>query len=298
MNGIIVIDKPENYTSFDVIARLRKKLGQKKLGHMGTLDPMATGVLPVLLGGTAKFQVFVSDNEKAYRAKMKFGIRTDTLDITGKIVDKRENKVNRKDLENILNEFLGEIEQIPPMFSAIKQNGVKLCDLARKGVEVDRKKRKVTISSIKINSFDFELQEAEITVFCSKGTYIRTLGDDIGIRLGCYATLAELRRILSNGFDVSASVPLEKVLNCDVEEITKKYILPTEKLFENLSVAEISEAQTIRFKNGGGLALSRVSFRGNIADEMICKVENQGDFIGLGKVNIKSQELCVVKCLN
>ena len=297
MNGIIIVDKPKDFTSFDVIAKLRKKLGQRKIGHMGTLDPMATGVLPILLGDTAKFQIFAPDNNKSYRAKMKFGITTDTLDITGQILSSEKSEITRQSLEKVLKSFLGEIYQTPPMFSAIKKGGVKLCDLARKGVEIDREKRKVFINGIKTESFDFENQEAEISVDCSKGTYIRTLCDDIGRELGPGAAVTELRRTSSNGFDESDSVPLEKIIEMDLEDILQKLILPTERLFETFPAAQITSAQATRFKNGGALALERVKFSGTSPNDDVYKIYCSDEFIGLGKIDEKNDELKVLKCL-
>ena len=153
MNGIIVVNKPKNHTSFDVIAILRKKLGQKKIGHMGTLDPMATGVLPILLGSTAKFQIFTEENEKEYIAEIIFGLTTTTWDIFGEETGRKEANISRENLAEILPKFTGEIMQVPPMFSAIKKNGVKLCDLARKGKEIEREARKFEIKKLEI--FDF-----------------------------------------------------------------------------------------------------------------------------------------------
>ena len=297
MNGILIVDKPKDFTSFDVIAKLRKKLGQRKIGHMGTLDPMATGVLPILLGDSAKFQIFVPDNDKSYTAKMRFGITTDTLDITGRVLSEKKSEVTKQDLEKVLKLFLGEIYQTPPMFSAVKKDGVKLCDLARKGIAIDREERKVFISDINIKSFDFENQEAEIMVNCSKGTYIRTLCDDIGNALGCGATVTELRRTLSNGFDESGSVPLEKIIEMDLEDIFKKLILPTERLFETFPAAQITPAQSVRFRNGGALASERVKFSDLPQSDRVYKVYCEEKFIGLGKIDETNSELKVLKCL-
>lgn len=297
MNGILIIDKPKGFTSFDVIAKLRKKLGQKKIGHMGTLDPMATGVLPILLGDTAKFQIFVNDNDKSYVAKIRFGVRTDTLDITGKTMSEQKSNVTGSELEDTLKNFVGEIFQVPPMFSAIKQNGVKLCNLARKGVEVEREKRKITIHSIELLNFDFKNQEAVISVHCSKGTYIRSLCDDIGNALGSGAVLCDLRRTLSNGFSIESSVSLDKVIESPLDKVVDDYILPTEKLFENLKSVEISPAQAVRFKNGGALMLSRVRFHDNINDKERYKVYSEKNFIGIGQADSESAELKILKCL-
>ena len=297
MNGILIVNKPSGITSFGVIAALRKKLNQKKIGHMGTLDPMATGVLPVLLGDTAKFQVFSSNEEKSYIATMKFGLTTDTLDITGNILSEMNSEITENDLKKVLNKFLGNIHQIPPMFSAIKKNGVKLCDLARKGVEVDRKSREVIINSINLLNFDYESQEATISVDCSKGTYIRTLCSDIGDSLGCGATTLKLQRTFSNGFNIENSFLLDEILNSPVSDVIQKMILPTEKLFDDLDNTYITEPQMMRFKNGGSLLISRVKICGKIEDEKILKIYFGEKFVGIGKIDIMSSSIKVLKFL-
>lgn len=297
MNGIIIIDKPKDYTSFDVIAVLRKKFKQKKMGHMGTLDPMATGVLPVLLGETAKFQVFALDNDKAYIAEIRFGMTTDTLDITGKILSKTESHITIKELCEVLDKFRGEIDQVPPMFSAIKKDGQKLYDLARNGIEIERDSRKVNIKSLEIIDFSEKNQTAEINVLCSKGTYIRSLCSDIGKALGCGGVMSYLRRTLSNGFSEKMSVSLEKITQSSLEEIEKSYILSTESLFKNQKSAEITKAQAIRFKNGGNLFISRLNIDENICiDNEIYKLYNDGKFIGIGRICKELGELKVLKC--
>lgn len=296
MNGILVVDKPKDFTSFDVIAKLRKKLLQKKIGHMGTLDPMATGVLPILLGDSAKFQIFSSDNAKSYDAKICFGIKTDTLDVTGTVISQKKSAVSLLQFESVINDFIGEIYQTPPMFSAIKQNGIKLCNLARKGINIDREKRKVFVNSIKILDFNENHQEAKISVLCSKGTYIRSLCDDIGNKLGCGAALGELRRMLSNGFKIENSIKLATILELNAEDI-KNYILPTERMFEDLPTVNITAAQSLRFKNGGNLAISRVGFTSCAIDNKIYKIYCDKNFVGLGKIDLNAAELKVLKCL-
>lgn len=296
MDGIIVINKPEGFTSFDVIAKLRKKLGQKKIGHMGTLDPIATGVLPILLGETAKFQQFVNNNQKRYLATIQFGIETDTLDITGKILNKSEKNITKKELEKVTESFCGQINQIPPMFSAIKMNGQKLYDLARKGIEVDRESRQVFIDEIKIIEFNEAERTAILDIKCSKGTYIRTLCDDIGQKLGCGATVTKLHRTLSNGFDISQSITLETLLNSDTEAIKLKYILPTETLFgENMAV-NITPNQAKRFLNGGELSLERMTATWKNGE--IYKVICNNVFVGVGIADLNKNSLKIGKCLH
>ena len=298
MNGIIIIDKPQNYTSFDVIAILRKKLNQKKIGHMGTLDPMATGVLPIVIGDTAKFQIYANNHNKEYIAKIQFGIETDTLDHTGKIISKKESHINEKRLIETLKQFVGEIQQIPPMFSAIKLNGKKLYELARKGIEVERKARVITINNLQLLNFDEKNQTAEIKVLCSKGTYIRTLCHDIGKSLNCPATMSSLRRTLSGGFKVENSVGLEKIGNLSAEEICEKYLLPTDSLLKNYEKIYISKAQSERFKNGGALSLSRLNFQNGFQDGIIYRLYSENNFVGLGKSDTLKEELKVLKCVH
>lgn len=299
MVGIILINKPQNYTSFDIIAILRKKLGEKKIGHMGTLDPMATGVLPILLGSTAKFQIFVPENKKEYIAKIKFGIVTDTWDMHGKILSQNGSNVTKSQLENILINFKGSIDQIPPMYSAIKQNGKKLCDLARKGTVVERKPRKVFINDIELIDFNQEIQEAIIKVGCSKGTYIRSLCFDIGNALGCGASMGDLCRTISNGFSIDESVDIEKIRNMEKSEIISRYILPTERLFsENKSVL-IDDVQERMFRNGISLNLEYLETNLNADDnDKIIKIYNGKKFVGISKLIIKDNILKFLKCEN
>lgn len=295
MNGIIIIDKPQNYTSFDIIAILRKKFNQKKIGHMGTLDPMATGVLPVLLGDTAKFQIFTENKDKEYIAKMEFGLTTDTLDSTGNILSTSSQKVTEKSFLKAIENFLGKIKQIPPMFSAIKQNGKKLCDLARKGIEVERKEREVVIKNIDVISFDEKTQTAVVKVKCSAGTYIRTLCSDIGNILGCGAIMTELRRTESNGFKETESITLDEIEKYSTEEIRNNYVFPTEYLFKNFKKISISEAQKIRFKNGGALSIERIFMNFLVKDEEILQVYCKNEFVGLGLVCKEKNEIKVLK---
>lgn len=296
MNGIIVIDKPQDYTSFDVIAILRKKLSQKKIGHMGTLDPMATGVLPILLGSTAKFQVFTSENEKEYIAEIKFGIVTDTWDIHGNILEKNNSNITEIELKNVLKNFIGNIKQVPPMYSAIKKNGVKLCDLARKGKEIEREARDVEIKSIELINFDYQNQTAKIKVLCSKGTYIRSLCYDIGKILKCGACMGDLRRTLSNSFTLEDSISLEKIKTLEVDDITSNYIFPTEHLFKKNKSVNISEKQSQIFKNGVNLMLSRLSLNNNMKHDEILKIYSDSKFIGLGKIDFEKDILKYLKC--
>lgn len=296
MNGIIIINKPKSFTSFDVIAVLRRLLNQRKIGHMGTLDPMATGVLPILLGDSAKFQIYCTNHNKTYIADLKFGITTDTLDITGNVLSETKSNVNREELQKVLKTFVGEIFQVPPMFSAIKIKGQKLCDLARKGVEIKREKRKITIYSIKLIDFNEENQTAKIEVECSKGTYIRTLCDDIGQKLSVGAVLTELRRTKSNGFDISESISLDDIKFICERNGEKNFIFPTDMLFKDMSSVNVSELQANRLYNGASLDVSRVRFDRKVSDQEILKVYMNNIFVGLVKVIEEKNELRALKC--
>jgi len=210
MNGILIVDKPTGWTSFDVVNFIRKRFAIQKAGHAGTLDPMATGVLVVLLGSATKLSGEFSGHDKDYAATMTLGIVTDTGDSEGKVIRTAEvPDVSRAEVETVLESFSGEISQIPPMVSAIKHNGTPLYKLARKGIEVERKPRSVTIHKIRLT--DFRLPELSIEVSCSKGTYIRTLCEDIGERIGCGGSLSSLRRTRSGEFSIVNAVSIDEL---------------------------------------------------------------------------------------
>lgn len=298
MNGIIVVNKPKDHTSFDVIAILRKKLGQKKIGHMGTLDPMATGVLPILLGSTAKFQIFTEENEKEYIAEIIFGLTTTTWDIFGEETGKKETKVSKEDLTEILPKFTGEIMQIPPMFSAIKKNGVKLCDLARKGKEIEREAREVEIKKLEILDFNEEKQTAKLKILCSKGTYIRSLCHEIGAALGTGACMGKLMRTLSNSFRLEESTELEKIKGMELNEIIKNLVLPTDRLFKNNRSVSVSEDQARIFKNGIALKTELLNMSENFKNGEIIKIYEDKKFIGLGKFDFSEKVIRYLKAEN
>ena len=197
MNGIILVDKPKDFTSFDVCAKMRGILKTRSVGHGGTLDPMATGVLPIFVGRATKCCDILPISDKTYIAGLKLGITTDTEDITGAVLAQSDVKITKDQLHKVVGSFVGNISQVPPMYSAVKVNGKKLYDLARQGITVERKARSITIYSINILSEDYEKNEFILEVSCSKGTYIRTLCSDIGRALGCGGTLFSLRRAMA-----------------------------------------------------------------------------------------------------
>ena len=209
MNGIIIINKEKGYTSHDVVAKLRGILHQKKIGHTGTLDPDATGVLPICVGRATKVCDVLTDRDKVYEAEVALGITTDTLDTSGEVLTRQPVEVTRDQLIDVLNRFKGEITQIPPMYSAVKVNGKKLYEYAREGKTVERKQRRVTV-------YDIELLEESIPTFkirvkCSKGTYIRTLCDDIGRELGCGAAMSGLVRTAVGRFTIDQALTLPQI---------------------------------------------------------------------------------------
>ena len=284
MNGVIVIDKPADYTSFDVIAVVRKLTGQRRTGHTGTLDPNATGVLPVLLGSATKAQDLIPNHDKEYVAGFKLGLTTDTLDIWGEIKSEVKSEVTLSELEKVLKHFRGEIEQIPPMYSAVSVDGKRLYDLARKGIEVERKPRKITVYELELLDFDENNQSGVLKVSCSKGTYIRTLIDDIGNELGVGAVMTSLDRTKACGFLKEQCLPLEKLKKLSPAEIEEK-LISTENLFVSFPELTVSEAQAKRFSNGGALDSSRTSLRSaeNIEGN-IYRIKYDDKFFGLGIV--------------
>ncbi len=296
MNGVLIINKPMDFTSFDAVAVTRKVSGQRKLGHCGTLDPNATGVLPVLLGAATKAQDILPDHDKEYVAELKFGTQTDTLDIWGEVLKEEKSEVSAEAFEEILKNFRGEIMQVPPMYSALKLNGKRLYDLARQGIEVKREARPVTIYRLEAESFDEKEQTAKIRVSCSKGTYIRSLIDDIGKALGTFAVMTSLCRTKACGFSLDESVSMEELKTSNPEDINAR-LLPIERLFESYREVTVSEAQSIRFKNGGALGVERLrSLPKDTIQGEILRVKFNDKFLGLGI--IKDAELKIFKNFN
>lgn len=276
MQGLLVINKPKGITSFGVVARLRKILQEKRIGHTGTLDPLASGVLVCLIGRPCVLSNYIMSSTKTYIAKLKLGIKTDSYDITGEVLKSSEKKVTNEEFSSVVNSFLGESMQLPPMFSAKKVNGQKLYELARRGEEIERKPSKITIE--KIDVLSFKDNEAEIEVSCSKGTYIRSLINDIGEKLGTYATMTELIRTENGGFSIEKAVNLDDLTTENLE----KFLLSSEKAVLNYRAVNVTEKQAIRFYNGGELDINRIyGFKFN--EEEILRVKYQDKFVGLGK---------------
>ncbi len=296
MNGVLVINKPEEFTSFDVVAIVRKNLHTKKVGHCGTLDPNATGVLPVLVGRAVKAQDILPNHDKSYIATFKLGVVTDTLDVWGKVLEEDKTLVKEHALCEVLEDFKGEIYQIPPMYSAIKVEGKRLYDLAREGKEVKREPRKITVYSLELLEFSEETQEGKIKVACSKGTYIRTLIDDIAKRVCIGGTMTSLIRDSACGFTLEDSVTLEELKTLCEENRVEEKMLSTESLFATYKEVEVSASQAKRFANGGALDTRRIKDLPLLLDGEILRVKYQEkDFWALGKYSEETKEIKVYK---
>lgn len=259
MSGIILVDKPAGWTSFDVCAKIRGITRIKRVGHSGTLDPMATGVLPVFLGRATGAIDLLPDGEKRYEARFRLGFSTDTQDITGEILEKSGKIARRSDIEAALSGFIGKISQLPPMYSAVRVNGRRLYDLARRGEEVERAPREIEIYSIKLTDFSEDEQSGGLSVSCSKGTYIRTLIDDLGRRIGTLGTMTELRRTYSQGFEISRCRSVDEIA---AAEDPMSLAVPVESCFEGFGRIDLSAAQEKMFRNGVRLDPRRVKISG------------------------------------
>lgn len=294
MTGIICINKDKDITSFGVVAKVRGITREKKAGHTGTLDPMATGVLPVMLGGATRFLDYLPDSDKGYRAGFMLGKTTDTLDITGVVTAEYEVSVTDEQVRNVLEKFRGVISQVPPMYSAVSVDGKRLYDLARQGIEIERQARQVEIKKLEL--VGFENGEYTIDVVCTKGTYIRTLIDDIGRELGCGAVMTGLTRTLAMGFTLEDSVTLDELQRRRDEGLPfDDIVMDIEKMFEPYDRVSVSEAQSKRFSNGGALALERI--RKKLTDGIYRVYSPDGLFLGLGECSTEKQELSVKRLL-
>lgn len=277
--GIICVYKPKGFTSFDVIAKMRGILKFKRLGHSGTLDPMAEGVLPVFAGSAAKACEMLPDTDKAYKAGFALGVSTDTQDITGKTLSESSLPVSRTELEKAAESFRGDIMQIPPMYSAVSVNGKRLYELARQGISVERKPRPVTVYSLKISAYSEEERRGEALISCSKGTYIRTVINDIGEKLGCGGVMTSLLRTAACGFTLDDCHTLEELeREASGERNFGKFIIPVWKIFGELPKIRLSAAQEKMYRNGRQLDISRVYGEDKFAPRYA--VWGEKDFLG------------------
>jgi len=279
MDGVIVIDKPWGKTSHDMVYFIRRMTGIKKVGHTGTLDPAATGVLPICIGKATKAADMLTAADKAYVAELVFGMTTDTLDAEGEILTEQPFEYITKELlQNSIDKFIGEIEQIPPMFSAIKKDGKKLYELAREGKTVEREKRKVFIDKIELLDFDSIKGTATISVECSKGTYIRTLCEDIGMDLGCGAYMNKLKRTQSGKFRIEQSYTAEEIEELARSGGLEKIITPVDELFDDFEKITLNKRQAERVVNG-----ARIGFDGLVENRLYRLYDKDGKFLAISE---------------
>ena len=272
MNGIVIVDKPQEWTSQDVTARLRRVFNTRRIGHGGTLDPMATGVLPVFVGRATRGVEFFEHAEKAYEAVLQLGLTTDTEDVFGNTLSRQEVNLTEEAFLAILPRFRGKIRQVPPMYSALKVNGQKLCDLARKGKEVERQPREIEI--FELTCLEFNGDTARLRVRCSKGTYIRTLCKDIGEALGCGGCMKELRRVQAGEYTIAEAVPLQTLLETEEPE---KYLRGVDTMFRNYPAVTLTANQEKRCRNGNAFTVA-------MKDGTYRAYSQNGEFLMLAKV--------------
>ena len=273
MDGIVIVDKPQGWTSQDVTARLRRVFGTRRIGHGGTLDPMATGVLPVFVGRATRAVEFFEHAEKTYETVLRLGITTDTEDMTGTVLTEENVSFTEEQLQETLAAFRGEILQVPPMYSALKVNGQKLCDLARKGKTVARQPRPITIHELTL--VERGKNTLRLRVRCSKGTYIRTLCKDIGEYLGCGGCMESLRRVAAGEYTIDEAVPLQTLL--DTEE-PEKYLRDVDTMFRNYPAVTLTANQETRCRNGNAFSVS-------LAPGTYRAYSQDGEFLMLAKVD-------------
>lgn len=273
MDGIVIVDKPQGWTSQDVTARLRRVFGTRRIGHGGTLDPMATGVLPVFVGRATRAVEFFEHAEKTYETVLRLGITTDTEDMTGTVLTEENVSFTEEQLRETLAVFRGEILQVPPMYSALKVNGQKLCDLARKGKTVERQPRPITIHELTL--VERGENTLRLRVRCSKGTYIRTLCKDIGEKLGCGGCMESLRRVAAGEYTIDEAVPLQTLLGTEEPE---KYLRDVDTMFRNYPAVTLTANQETRCRNGNAFSVS-------LAPGAYRAYSQGGEFLMLAKVD-------------
>lgn len=288
--GVLLVNKHEGVTSHDIVNKIRRLYGTKKVGHTGTLDPLATGVLPILIGRSAKASEYLLSENKEYVAHLRLGLTTDTEDITGKVLTTSEAIPTKGEFFEACRHFEGEITQIPPMYSALKVNGQKLVDLARQGIEIERQGRKITIYSI----IPEEVSEIEgiykIRVACSKGTYIRTLCADIGAFLGCGATMTQLERTVSGNFKIEDTYTIEQLENMSLEERTS-LLIPTEELFAEAEAVILPDFYSRLFRSGCEIYLAKIKKQFPV--DTFLRVYDGDGFLALGQVKEYDQGLAI-----
>ena len=291
MTGFLLLDKPAGMTSFAATAKCRRLFATKKAGHTGTLDPMATGVLVAAFGAATRFIDLLPSTEKAYRASFRLGETTDTLDSTGTVLTRSPVACEKTEVAAALAAFRGEILQVPPMYSALQQDGVRLYTLARQGIDVPRDPRPVTVASLELVAADEKTNTYTIDVRCSAGTYIRALIGDLGAALGCGAVMTALRRTAANGQTIDDCHTFETIEALE-PDARGALLIPVERMLGYEGVT-VTEAQATRFSNGGELALERL--RGALTDGLYCVFAPDGRFLGVGEARTQTGDLCVRK---
>ncbi len=285
-NGVIILNKPRGSSSHRMVSIVRRALDMKKVGHTGTLDPGATGVLPILVGTATRASDLLTAQDKRYRATVLLGTVTDTLDTDGEVIAENPVSVTESDIRSIVSGFVGNIEQLPPMYSAVQVGGQRLYHLARQGIEIERKPRSVTIYSIEILSID--IPRVTIDVHCSKGTYIRTLAADIGDKLGCGACIESLTRTQSGDFLIENSVTPEQLSELSEKGEAESVIIPTDKLFPDYEAVQLDKKRADRVKNG-----VPIYFGGKDFGQKLRIYDENGNFIALSEVSETDGRKCL-----
>lgn len=296
MTGILPVKKPAGFTSFDVIGKLRGVVKTRKIGHSGTLDPMATGVLPLFFGGATKCCDFLPNEDKRYVADIKFGIVTDTQDTTGRVLKESESRVTEGEFAEVMSGFIGKQMQTPPMFSAVKINGRPLYDLAREGKVVERAQKEIEVYDIKLLEFDEHAQTARIEVFCGKGTFIRTLINDMGEKLGCGASMSALERTMAAGFELSECFTISEIEEMMEKGNFEEHLIPIERLYENLPKIVLGDFDKRLYRSGVPLELQKRGWGGIPGN--IAVFDEDGMLLGISFMDEEANELKLRKMLN
>ncbi len=296
MTGILPVKKPAGFTSFDVIGKLRGVTRTRKIGHSGTLDPMATGVLPLFFGGATKCCDILPNEDKRYVADIKFGIVTDTQDTTGRVLRETESHVSQNEFEHVMESFIGRQMQTPPMYSAVKVNGRPLYDLAREGKVVERAQKEIEVYGIVLLEFDEHAQTARIEVSCGKGTFIRTLINDMGEKLGCGASMSALERTMAAGFDISECYTIGEIEEMMKDGTFEEHLIPIERLYESLPRLVLYDFDKRLYRSGVPLELEKRGWGG--VEGNIAVFDNKGMLLGISVMDEEANELKLRKMLN
>ena len=296
-HGILCLDKPEGFTSFDAVAKLRGMIRQRRIGHAGTLDPFATGVLPIFLGRATRLCDMSPVEDKRYTVTLRLGVETDTQDMTGRVLRECDTPVSRAQLEALLPSFTGVQQQLPPMYSAVQVGGQRLYDLARQGIEVERPPRTITIHHIHLLDYDPETRCAQLDVGCSKGTYIRTLCHDLGQKLGVGGAAQILRRTEALGFTLQDCCGFEQIAAAleAGEEAFAAMLLPLETVFRSCPAVELSPAQDKMFRNGVRMDLARIKGVPGQEAGLLRVLGAEGEFLGVARAQYETSELITVR---